>query len=66
VTDKFRFVRLREVKEMTGLGETRILELEKAGKFPKRVKISDRAVAWVESELKDWVDRRLASRAQAV
>jgi prophage regulatory protein len=66
VTSKFRFVRLREVKEMTGLGETRILELEKAGKFPRRVKISDRAVAWVESELIDWRERLLASRTETV
>lgn len=60
---KLRFVRLPEVKEKTGLGETRILELEKTGQFPKRIKISDRAVAWLESELDDWIERRVSARA---
>lgn len=62
-----RFLRLPEVKIRTGLGETRILELEKAGKFPKRIKISDRAVAWVESELEEWQERcRESARAEAI
>jgi prophage regulatory protein len=57
VTKPMRFLRLPEVKTRTGLGETRILELEKEGKFPRRIKISARAVAWVESELEEWQQR---------
>lgn len=64
---KLRFVRLPEVKARTGLSETRIVELERAGKFPKRIKISDRAVAWVESEIEEWLEKKLgAARPEAV
>lgn len=57
-----RFLRLSVVRERVGLGDTRIHELELEGRFPKRIKISDRAVAWVESEIEDWMQKRLASR----
>lgn len=32
------------------------------GKFPKPIKIGERAVAWVESELVEWQRKRIAER----
>lgn len=62
-----RFLRLPEVEQKTGLGHSRIYVLEKEGRFPRRIKISDRAVGWLETEIEDWVDGRTAlSRAQSV
>jgi prophage regulatory protein len=53
-----RFVRENECKLITGLSRTRRWELEKEGKFPKRIKLSERAVAWCLSDLMNWMEER--------
>lgn len=53
-----RFVRETECKHITGLSRTRRWELEKEGKFPKRIKLSERAVAWRLSDLMSWMEER--------
>jgi prophage regulatory protein len=60
-----RFLSIREVVQRTGLGRTTIWRLEKAGKFPQRVRISAGRVAWCEAEVEAWRTGLLASR-QAV
>jgi prophage regulatory protein len=57
-----RFIRLPEVKKMTGLGKTTLYGMVKDGEFPAPVKIGGRAVAWVESEVDQWAVGRLAER----
>ena len=51
-----RFVREAECKQITGLSRTRRWELEREGKFPKRIKLSERAVAWRLSDLMNWME----------
>jgi prophage regulatory protein len=36
--------------------------LEREGRFPKRIHLSKRSVAWVESEVDDFLEARLAER----
>ncbi len=36
--------------------------LVKAGTFPAPVPLSDKRIAWVESEVDQWVDQRIAER----
>ena len=57
-----RIERLPDVMRRTGLGRTRIYQLESKGQFPKRIKISDRAVGWRSHE----IDEFIASRPLAV
>ncbi|MEP0324577.1 helix-turn-helix transcriptional regulator [Bauldia litoralis] len=57
------FETLRE-KGVT-LCKVQIWRLEKAGKFPRRVKVSAARVAWVESEIDAYVERRIAEREPA-
>ena len=61
-----RLVRLAELPLYVGLKRTQIGELIKAGEFPRPISLSDtgRAVAWLESEIRDWQNRRLAKREQ--
>lgn len=34
--------------------------LEKAGKFPRRIKLTDNgSVGWVQSEIQDWLKKRI-------
>lgn len=53
-----RIVRLPEVVSITGLGRGSIYRLMKLGKFPKQVKLSERASGWRESALHAWVESR--------
>ena len=55
-----RFLREPEVRSITGLSRTTRWRLEQVGQFPKRRKISANAVAWLASEVQEW----LAARAE--
>lgn len=53
-----RLVRKKELLATTGFSYATIWRLENAGLFPKRRKISDNAVAWLESEVNEWLQSR--------
>lgn len=53
-----RMLRLPDVMAVTGLSRTRLYELERAGKFPRRRKLSERATAWRSDEVDAWIDSR--------
>jgi prophage regulatory protein len=55
-------LRRPEVARRTGLSPNRIDELERAGRFPRRVKISDRAVAWAATEIDAFIRERIEAR----
>jgi prophage regulatory protein len=58
------FLRLPEVKRLTGLSRSSIYLRIKAGQFPPPVRLGGRAVGWVEEEISRWArDRVLESRA---
>jgi prophage regulatory protein len=60
------FIRLPEVKAVTGLSKTTIYELIRGKIFPAPVRLSPRAVAWVKSEIRQWASERVnASRSAA-
>lgn len=60
------FLRLPEVKAVTGLSKTSIYELIREKNFPAPVRLRPRAVAWVKSEIRQWaVERVHASRSAA-
>ncbi len=48
-------IRLPEVLKRTGFGKTWIYRLISEGRFPAPVKIGIRAVAFVESEVDEWI-----------
>jgi len=53
-------LRLAQVIERTGLKKTKIYELQSEGQFPMRVKITARAVGWIEHEVQAWLSGRVA------
>lgn len=66
VLDDVSFLRLPEVKAVTGLSKTSIYELIREKRFPPPVRLGPRAVAWVKSEVRQWaVERVQASRSAA-
>jgi len=50
-----RVLRLNEVKRITGLSRTTIWQLERAGRFPKHVRLTGKAIGWLESQISGWV-----------
>jgi len=46
---------------MTGLGKTKIYELQAQGDFPMRIRLTGHSVAWIEEEVQAWLDRRVES-----
>jgi prophage regulatory protein len=53
-----RFLKLPQVMEMTGLRHDSVYRLEKNNDFPRRRKLSERASAWLESEILAWMRNR--------
>ena len=54
-----RILRLAQVREVTGLGRSCIYQLQAQKEFPQRIKIGARAVGWIESEVQQWVAKRI-------
>lgn len=60
-------LRLPEVLKKTGLSRSSLYLAINNGTFPKGIKISERGVAFIESEVDEWVQNRIAdSRAEGV
>lgn len=59
-----RFIKLPEVKSKTGTSKSNIYALAQKGEFPKPVKLSERSSAWIESEVDQWIEDRIAQRDQ--
>ena len=51
-------VRYSEVVGMTGLSRTTIWRLERAGKFPQRLRLSSNRVGWYQNEVEKWISTR--------
>lgn len=57
-----RLVRFEELRSRIGYTRSYILRLEKSGKFPKRVKLGNNSVAWLESDVNNWINEKVAAR----
>lgn len=55
-------LRLPGVKGISGLGRSSIYAGVKAGTFPAPIKLGDRAIGWLSSEILTWVQSRAAKR----
>jgi prophage regulatory protein len=59
-----RLVRKHELKEICGYSWQHLSRLERQGRFPRRVVLGPCGVAWVYSEVLDWVRDRIRERDQ--
>jgi len=60
-----KFLRIRQVMQLTGLSRMTIYRLELGGKFPKRRRLSENSVAWLESDIAAWADSRPIAHLRA-
>jgi len=57
-----KLIRMKQIKEMTTLSQATIYRLIAKGSFPKQVVIGDRAAVWIEDEVVDFLNQRIAAR----
>ena len=63
-----QLVSKKELRTVCGIPYTpqHIARLESVGQFPKRVQLGPNRVAWLLSEVNDWVSERIALRDASV
>ncbi|CCW29911.1 putative phage-related protein [Xenorhabdus nematophila F1] len=66
ITSKESLIRLPEVQRRTGYSKAWIYKLIEEDKFPKQVKIGTRSIAFVESEIDNWVAQRIAESRNGI
>lgn len=49
-----------EVEQEVKFSRSQIYRLMALGQFPKPIRLSARSVAWLESDIKAWLDARIA------
>ena len=58
-----RFMRMSEVLSLTGIkSRSTIYELQASGDFPQAVRLTGKAIAFVETEVHAWVRSRIEAR----
>ncbi|BDM66085.1 DNA-binding protein [Shewanella sp. NFH-SH190041] len=60
-----RLMKLKEVMYITGLPKSTVYKYMNDGNFPKPVSLGERNVAWVESEIEDWIMEKIEQRDAA-
>jgi len=58
-----RIIRKKELLKAIGLSDVTIWRMERAGKFPRRIRLGGNSVGWYESEIIEWQERKKAERA---
>ena len=53
-------IRFSEVQRRTGYSKAWIYRLSSEHRFPQPIKIGARAIAFVEGEIDEWIERRIA------
>jgi prophage regulatory protein len=57
-----RMLSKKQVRELVLYCPQHIARLEAAGKFPKRIRLGQCRVGWLEEEVLDWLKARIAER----
>ena len=58
-------LRLPDVKARTGMSRSAIYASIKKQQFPKPVKLSERSSGWIEAEVSEWIEARIAQSRKA-
>ncbi|WP_272537725.1 helix-turn-helix transcriptional regulator [Providencia sp. PROV193] len=61
-SEKNRLLRMPDVISLTGLPRSTIYFKMKHKEFPSQVQIGSRSVAWLESEVHEWINNNLRKR----
>jgi len=56
-----KVMRLPKVQQKVGLSRSTIYVLISKCEFPKNISLGDRAVGWLEADIDQWLDDRIAA-----
>ncbi len=59
-----RFLSKKQVKALITLSFAQIDRLEAAGTFPKRIRLGQNRVCWIEDEVLEWMKRQISKRGK--
>ncbi len=59
---KYTLVRLPEVSAMTGCSRSKIYADMQSMLFPSSIRLGSRSVAWVDYEIDEWIEARIAGK----
>jgi prophage regulatory protein len=59
-----RILKLPDVIERCAISRSSLYQFTKDNKFPKSVRLGERAVGWLESEIENWIAERAEQRGQ--
>lgn len=57
-----RIILAPERRELVPFSDMHIWRMEKAGKFPKRIRLGPNRVGWSLGEIVEWIEARMAER----
>jgi prophage regulatory protein len=57
-----RVIRKPELFSKIGLSDATIWRMEKAGRFPVRIKLGGNSVGWFVNEIDDWLAKKATDR----
>ena len=58
-----RLIRLKDIRAMTGLGNSTIYRLIEQGRFPKQLHpLGNKIAAWRASEVQAWITERVSGK----
>lgn len=57
-----RILSRTELNQLIPYSLAHVARLERAGEFPKRLKLGKCRVGWLESEIQEWIEQRADAR----
>ncbi len=57
-----KLIKRQQVEERTGIGRAYLYRLMSEGRFPRPVRVGTRAVRWLESDIQEWIEARVAEQ----
>ena len=59
---KTRFIKIKEVVSRAGICRVAVYNKMRTGEFPKNIKLGVRSVAWLESDIDEWIDSKITAQ----
>ena len=60
-----RFIRMEELRRITGISRSGIYDAVRAGLFPAPIRVGLRASAWLSDEVDGWMAARVAESRES-
>ena len=59
-----KFLRIKDVMEMTGVSKSFIWNQISLGNFPKQIVITPKMSVWREAEIQEWMQQQIDKRSE--